>query len=377
MLDPLIQLNLWKQLALPASKQLLDDAKAINPSDVAAISRLRKKYDADLLHLALDMVKARHKAASKWPVDIVQNLIANTTGIEQATSLLVSKHKAKRFVDLGQPVIDICCGIGGDALGLKQCGVQVTGVDIDPVHAWMTTHNANCPTQVIDANDVKIDRGSVFHIDPSRRNAYGRTQDISDYQPGPDVLKRLLAQQPTACFKLGPGVNLDCLKEEITGDIPNEIEIISEHGHLVQAVLWTGELAKCARRATLLPQGLEFAAHEDDVWEEPPLDEIGKYVMTFDPSVERLGLIALLCQKLDVSCVHPQAGLLTSDQITDSPWVHNFQVLADLPWRPKKLKAELRKQNAGIVEIKTRGKLVNPDPLQKQLRGKGDQLLTV
>jgi hypothetical protein len=126
-----------------------------------------------------------------------------------------------------------------------------------------------------------------------------------------------------------------------------------------------------------LPEGLEIAAAEDDVWDTPPEEAIGSYVMTFDASVERLGLMASLCRQLDVACVHPQAGLLTSDELIDSPWVTSFQVLDELPWQVKQVKASLRKHKAGIVEVKTRGKLVNPDTLQKQLRGKGDELLTV
>jgi hypothetical protein len=364
------QLALWQTLSLESSLDLLRDAAVCNPSDVAAVSRLRQNQDADLVHLALDLIKARNKAASKWPAQMASNLFADSVGIEQATSLCVSEHKAKRFVALGKPVLDLCCGIGGDAIGMQRAGVTVTGIDLDPIRAWMTAQNAGCPTQVMDVSALTISRDTVFHIDPSRRNQYGRTHNLSDYQPGLEVLEQLLAQQPTACFKLGPGVDLD--------ELPSgEIEIISENGHLVQAVLWTGELAQCARRATLLPQGLQIVAEEDDVWEEPPTDAIGPYVMTFDASVERPGLIACLCRELDVACVHPQAGLLTADEPVDSPWVTNFEVLAELPWQIKQVKAALRKHDAGIVEVKTRGKLVNPDPLQKQLRGKGNQLLTV
>ena len=363
-------LPLWTQLADGQCDSLIHAAMSINPADVAAVSRLRQDHDAQLVHLALDLIKARHKAAKKWPVDMVSRMMADSAGVEQATSLLVSEHKAKRFSQLGKPVMDLCCGIGGDAIGLSRAGIAVTGMDMDPIRAWMTSHNADCPTRVGDVAQLKLDAHTVFHIDPARRNQRGRTHRLEDYQPGMDVMMSLLQQQPTACFKLGPGVEQD--------DLPaGEIEIISEHGQLVQAVLWTGELAQCARRATLLPEGLSIAADADDVWDSPPEDEISKFVMTFDASVERLGLMASLCRQLDIACVHPQAGLLTSEALIDSPWVTSFQVLDEMPWQIKQVKAALRKHNAGIVEVKTRGRLVNPDVLQKQLRGKGDELLTV
>lgn len=377
MSDSIAQLKLWQQLAEPQAQDLITQASDVNPSDVAAVSRLRKTCDADLLHLVLDLVKARQKAKTKWPENIAANLFADSQGVEQATSQIVSSHKAKRFAKLGKPVMDLCCGIGGDAMGFTQAGLTVIGIDMDPSRAWMTKKNAHCQTVAMDINNVELDQNHVFHIDPARRNQHGRTHNIADYQPGLEVMQQLLTKQPTGCFKLGPGVNLDCLEDELAVDVPCEIEIISEHGSLVQAVLWTGDLAQCARRATLLPEGLEVAATEDEVWEEPPQTEIKKFVMTFDASVERLGLMAMLCNQLDVACIHPQAGLLTSDELTTTPWIKSFEVLADLPWKIKPLKAALRKLDAGIVEVKTRAKLVNPDLLQKQLRGKGDQLLTV
>jgi len=74
---------------------------------------------------------------------------------------------------------------------------------------------------------------------------------------------------------------------------------------------------------------------------------------------------------------HPGLGLLTGNVQIDSPWMRAFEVLDDLPWRPQKVAGALRAMRAGIVEVKTRGGVVDPDQVQRMLRGEGDQRLTV
>ena len=49
-------------------------------------------------------------------------------GLEQATAEPVARHKARRFA--GELVVDLCCGIGGDALALAEHS-RVLAVDAE------------------------------------------------------------------------------------------------------------------------------------------------------------------------------------------------------------------------------------------------------
>jgi hypothetical protein len=54
-----------------------------------------------------------------------------------------------------------------------------------------------------------------------------------------------------------------------------------------------------------------------------------------------------------------------------------FGVLAHMPWIEKNVRAWLKEHDGGIVEVKTRGRAVDPDLVQKHLRGTGGQAYTV
>ena len=365
-----------------------------------AVARLRRAHDADTVAVALDLVRARAKAATKFP-DHAATLLADPAGVEQATSRTVAAYKAQRFVRVldpvaDRPVVDLGCGIGGDTMSLAAAGLNVTAVDLDPVRAGMAAHNAGVPAVVADARDWcpsgDLSGGesgdssgeksgekpgdppvAALHLDPARRTAAGRTHRLADTLPPPDVVAALIKRHAAAgvAVKLSPAIDL----AELAGALPpGEVEFISEAGRLVQAVLWTGGLlppASPARRATLLAAGQIHTLAGDPG--EPAWSEPQRLLFTVDPAVER----ARLMHHLDLPAIHPQLGLLTADADPRSPWLTGFELIEQLPWREKRVAAALRARGAGVVEVKTRGGAVDPDRAQRRLRGQGKTPFTV
>ncbi|HPO93294.1 MAG TPA: hypothetical protein PL072_07465, partial [Phycisphaerales bacterium] len=70
-------------------------------------------------------------------------------------------------------------------------------------------------------------------------------------------------------------------------------------------------------------------------------------------------------------------GLLVGEAGAQSPWLTGFEVLLAAAWNPRRIKGALRRLDAGVVEVKTRGGAVDPDRLQVELRGAGSQLITL
>jgi hypothetical protein len=430
--------SFWRQVAEDA--ELLRRAAAADPTRVAEVAGLRKRYTAEQVAVALDLTAARRKAQLKFG-DYADGWIADPAGVEQATALPVARHKARRLGAAGvERVIDLGCGVGGDAMGFVSEGLETLAVDRDPVRAAMAGHNAGCRWRVADAAEFLITgvdalagtdgrvppagenetpafplAGAALHLDPARRTGDDgrRLHRLTDHEPDPATIRRLLARFPDAALKLSPAVDLDELAEayllrSIESDADPQrhdnkppaaakppaaptLEFISHHGRLVQAVLYFGRLADPAapRQATRLTDDDTHTLAADPATLPPlELSPPRRHLFTVDPAVERAGLMPAL----GLPALHPKLGLLTADNYSQSqgmaiprrsgnisdptPWLTPFTFLADLPFRPDHLQPIrdwLAAHDAGHVEIKTRGKAVDPDRLQPQLHGPGSQ----
>lgn len=384
----------WQSLLQPAHATLLSDAAAVDPAEVAAVERIRIRHSASaaLMHAALQLALARRKLELKWP-GRGRNFIADPAAAEMATSALAAQHKSARFVAAfgpGAPVIDLCSGIGADARGLADAGLAVTVVDIDPVRAWMAGLNAASTSHAADAADPSLPAGP-FHLDPARRDdssgATHRLWQIDDHRPGPAVWRAIIERRKDGAIKLGPGLDIAAACRVLPPGTPHEVELISEHGRLTQAVLWIGRLADRrmgARTATLLGRGhaSTLTAEQRDLRPEP-IGPLRRYLIECDPSIERAGLLGMACAKDGrATGLHAGLGLLTSDAPrllgpATAAMFMAFEIVAHMPWIERNVRTWLHQHHGGIVEIKTRGRVVDPDVVQKHLRGDGASPYTI
>lgn len=364
---------MWQRVVRDQS--LLDAARDIDAADVSAVARLRKRYDAVEVSVALELSAARRKAEAKFG-NAGRSIAADVQGVEQASGGAVADYKATRMVQglgRGAAVVDACCGIGGDAMSMTRRGLDVTAVDREPVRSWMAVINTQHQAKGLTA-DLGRTRffGRAVHIDPARRDESSRRRawQLANLRPSPETIGRLIDDARDAALKLSPGVNAEALPW------PGELEFVNEAGRLVQAVLWTGRLASATRRATRVG----FAGEAQTLSGEPglpPIGGAGRYVYAVDPSVERAELLGQLCEWVDAAMLHPKLGLIASDRLIRSPWLTGFDLIERLPWRPKRIKAWLAANDGGLVEVKTRGKACDPDREQQRLRGEGSTCYTV
>jgi len=100
-------------------------------------------------------------------------------------------------------------------------------------------------------------------------------------------------------------------------------------------------------------------------------EAIGAALGTLDPCLERADLVGVLLDTLGVRLVHPGTGLVTADEAVEHPMVRWYGVIEVMAWSRKCVRAKLRELDAGVIEVRTRGGVVNPDEELRQLRGKG------
>ena len=148
---------------------------------VLQTKRLRRCLSARRAHLVLELIELRKRARVKFTE--ADRMFFTARALEQATDQWIARHKARRFA-AGQPIGDLCCGIGGDLFSLAQ-QARVTGVDRDPVHALLAAENCHllglrpCPIAVMDAASVDLGPFAAWHMDPDRRSAAKRTTQIA------------------------------------------------------------------------------------------------------------------------------------------------------------------------------------------------------
>jgi hypothetical protein len=363
-------LELWQMLMKPAHEALVKAAAEVASPTPTAIASLRKIGPAELVPLAMDLAIARRKLLPKFG-SRAATMVADPAGAEMASSMVSARHKAARFAkSASHPILDLCSGIGGDALGFP-ANSSIQHFDVHPVRAWMASTNTGQPHTVADVTTVDLPEGD-FLLDPARRDTGNRrATSAAEITPGLHFIAKLQRDGRSGCVKLAPGIDPLSLP-------PGEIEILSEDGELTQALLWTGRLSggDAVRTATLLWRDGGHATTLSGRASRPATT-CGAHLYEIDPSIERAGLIETLMGRVNAEQLHPGLGLLTSNEAITNPFLTRFDLVADLPWEQRAVQAELSRLRASTVDVKTRDKLVDPDVLSPRLSGDGDVPLTV
>jgi hypothetical protein len=324
---------------------------------------MRLKFPDAPVAEALELVMARRRAQRKFPN--ASSLICDRQGVEQATSRRVADWKAERFGDL--PVLDLCSGIGGDAMSLARRG-ETVGVDHSEVRALMCEHNAGISVRTEDVTTTAIDKPLV-HIDPARRDEATRRRSwrLQDLQPGLEEIASITTRCEGAAIKLGPGLPRDVKLP----DPDATIEFIAEGGSLVQALAWCGGLRTegVLRRASEVILGLSV---EGDPAPPPYRASVGQRLLVPHPALERAELISKALEDPHAGELAPGLGILSTDLAVESPWFEEFEVLDVLPPREAKVRRWLEQRNAGGVVVRTRDHAIDAEKWTRRVQGRGE-----
>lgn len=349
-------------------------AEPATPDPLRVSASLRRRHPgADPAHVAAALTQAtlRRRAEAKLGEE-ARLLYFTPDGLEQATRRAVADHRAARLRAFEAiSLVDLGCGIGGDLMAGARAGIVCAGVDLDPVRVEVARANLAAlgldgATVVADATTVDTSPFDVAFADPARRTARGRAFDVDDWTPPWSFVEGLLRRD--ACVKVAPGIPHDLVPEGV------EAEWVSDHGEVKEAALWAGRLATTRRRATVIGDGgLATLTDEDDPG--APVRPLGAYLYEPDGAVVRAGLVTAVAAAHagdDAGLLDPHIAYLTSDSATRTPFARGYEVVEELPYREKQLRAALRERGVGRLTIKKRGVDVVPEQLRKRLALQGD-----
>ncbi|GAC1467138.1 MAG: class I SAM-dependent methyltransferase [Isosphaeraceae bacterium] len=339
------------------------------PSDLA---RWRNVASSEQVSAAIRLAAGRRRGAAKF--SRADSMWFEPTGLEQSTSESVAAHKARRFAGQGRVVVDLCCGIGGDTLALA-AGANVLAVDASDGMVRRTRWNAEVyqvAQRVLTvralAESFGIPSGAWVHIDPDRRaGGEPRARDLAGYVPDLDFLQSLIHTVPAGAIKLGPASDFDSYFDEES----LEVELISLKGECKEATLWFGQLARCRRRATRLPEGATWSDVDGSTLAAASLGPVKTWVYDPDPALTRSGLLGGFALAHGLSRYAAGIDFLTGPDLIVSPFLAAFEVLAVLPFDLRTLKREVARRKLGPLEVKTRRMDRRPEEIRARLSPPG------
>jgi hypothetical protein len=364
-------------LTSDTGRSLLASVQCVASPTPADVARWRKTASIEAVNAAIRLASARRRGAGKFHQ--AASMWLDPVGLEQATAEVVARHKAKRFS--GAQVVDLCAGIGGDALAIAGSADSVLAVDLDQGMCRRLRWNAEVHgvrdrlfAVRADVTSFPIPANSLVHIDPDRRVDRTRpARAVEYYVPNTRFLRSLVASQPGGAIKLGPASDFAS-----HFDLPgHEIEIISLKGECKEATIWFGRLATCRRRATVLPEAQSWT--DDSTAESTcaPIDSPGAWVFDPDPALSRSGLVDSFAVAHGLARLAPGIDYLTGPDPIESPFLSRFQVLDSLPLDRKRLRRIVAEHELGPLEIKVRGIAILPEVLRDELRPQGSIPVTL
>jgi SAM-dependent methyltransferase len=323
---------------------------------------------------AVTQVQLRRRAEPKFGADATR-MYFTPDGLEQATRPRVADHRARRVAAAApSSVLDLGCGIGGDLVAFARAGLTAAGVDRDPLRVEVARANLAAlglggAVQQAEADALDLSAFGVVFADPARRTASGRVFDAEGWSPPWPFVQRLLTRP--AVVKVAPGIPHDLVPEGV------EAEWVSDDGDLKEAVLWGPYLATARRRATVIRHGgLATLTDEDDPGDRS-VRGVGRFLYEPDGAVIRAGLVTAVAAGVQGGLVDEHIAYVTSDASYRTPFARSYEVLEELPYKEKALRAALRERGIGRLTIKKRGVDVVPEELRRRLMLHGDEEATL
>jgi THUMP domain-containing protein/RNA cap guanine-N2 methyltransferase len=349
-------------LLSPPGPALLAELSSVDDlGSMRLATALRQRYPSDLVAAGLTQVELRRAARTKFTR--ADQMFFTRAGLEQASTEVVSRHRAVRFADRGR-LADLCTGIGGDLIALAD-GHEVLAVDLDSVHLRMALLNAGAygvsgsveplPSDVRDADLYGVD---AAFVDPARRTSTRRLR-TGDSEPPLDWCLALADRVPAVGVKLAPGLDRAAVPDGW------ELEFVADRRELKEAAIWSPALATTTRRATILPGGDTLVP---DGGGAGPVGEPAEFLLDPNPAVTRAGLVEELARLTGTWKIDEQIAFLAADRPVHTPFARTLRVLESAPWKEKLLAARLRALGIGAVDIRRRGLAGNVEQLHHRLK---------
>jgi hypothetical protein len=351
-------------------------------TDAAALElnlRLRREgHSPELVTAVVHQARLRARAAEKLG-PFAAHMLLTRAGLEQATRLNVAALHARRFVDAGfRGIADLGCGLGSDAMAMAALELDVTAVELDETTAAAATVNLmpwrNARVVNADATSFDLSGFGAVWLDPARRttssSGTSRLFDPEAFSPPLSFVESLADAGKAVGVKLGPGIPHEALPAGC------EAQWVSVGGDVTEAALWFGPLARPGVRRAALVIGAHGSAEltsPDDydagasLRGDVPVGDASGFLYEPDGAVIRAGLVAEALDLVGGHLIDPHIAYFCAPELVATPFARAYRVLNVRPYNVKALRAWVKAEKIGVLDIKKRGLDVTPEELRKVL----------
>jgi len=375
----------FQTLLTPLGQEAILVATEFLPREVDFLSHyqsLSRLFPPDIARGALETAILRLEGQTKFP--FADSLYFTREALEQTTSWEIAHYRAQRYQPFHR-VLDLGCSIGGDSMALAET-TDTIGIDRDSLRLAMAYANMTALSLLDRIDFIQADiantlpfffsryaapTSTALFFDPARRVQNRRVYSVNDYQPPLSIIHGWLPKLPGLGVKISPGVFLHELE-----DYDAEIEFISLHGNLKEAVLWFGPLKTSRFRATLLPGPHTFTSDlspSELAKQKLPISEPQAHLFEPDPAILRAGLVVPLGERIGAYQLDEDIAYLTASRSINTPFAKSWAIETWFPFGLKRLRAYLREKNVGRVTVKKRGSPLQPERLIRDLRLNGER----
>jgi THUMP domain-like len=301
-------------------------------------------------------------------------------------------------------VVDGCCGAGVDLVALAMRG-STSGIDRDP--SLVALANANLAAhelpQTAEEGELprdcfrQITQGQRWlHLDPDRRAADSmdrRLRKSEDFSPSLNESLEMMSLASGGMLKLAPAT---VIEPQVEAAFRNQLGLtrcwLGNLGECRQQLLLTGDLAKgdSALGVSNLPWQAHFRAAvlcepntTPKVISGPMQDTCSgelsprRFIYDCHAVLHAAQLQMVWAESVAAHPLGTSQGYFTADEAIETAWAQRFEVVDVLPWDQRRVKRWLREHRIGEVEVKKRLLQLDANEYQRQLRGAGDEKITL
>lgn len=345
-------------------------ARAANESPLAALAGWQKQFVEQQLRF-------RGRMRRRFPVE--QSWLWTDRSLSQASDWWSALYKASLFPE-GVAVLDACCGAGADSVAIGRRGPVIA---MDTCRETLSIAQANLLGHLESESQAEILLGTFpddtpeatqwMHADPDRRppdkSAADRRTLIGDqFQPSLGSLLQFAENLQGAVIKIAPSTVFSDETQDAVDQLAQRVWL-GTYGECRQQLLLCGELRHAematSRRVVLVhPETAEFTGEVEmaSTWADQP----ARYIYNLNPTLFASELQSCWANQNGLSPLGGELGYYTSEELVQSPFAQAFECVETIAWDDRKVRKWLRTNNAGIVDVKTRGVRLDAGHFQRR-----------